>query len=71
MNEPCVYEIRVRGTLPERWSSWFDGLEIQPTPEGETLLKGGLIDQSALISILGKMHNLNLTIISVQRTEVW
>ena len=67
MNEPRVYEIRVRGTLTERWSGWFEGLEIEQTQQDETILKGLIIDQAALMGVLTKIHSLNLELISVQR----
>ena len=65
MNKPCIYEIRVRGTLTERWSAWFEGMELQPASEGETILRGPLIDQAALFGVLSKIHSLNLELISV------
>jgi len=30
MNMPCVYEIRVAGSLAGEWSAWFEGLEVCP-----------------------------------------
>ena len=37
-DECCVYRIRVKGNLDEKWSEWFDGFDITPQPEDETLL---------------------------------
>jgi hypothetical protein len=56
--------IRVKETLSEDWSEWFDGLSITPDEAGNTILKGMLTDQSALRGILWKLWDLNLTIIS-------
>jgi hypothetical protein len=67
MNDPHVYEIRVQGLLTDRWSDWFEGLEIQKHPEGETTLIGMLIDQAALLGVLLKIHALNITVLSVNR----
>jgi hypothetical protein len=67
MGKPCVFEIRVEGHLADRWSDWFDGLAIHPDPNGETTLSGWLSDQAALFGVLAKIHDLNLTLISVSR----
>ena len=65
--QPYFYEIRVEGHLTDRWSEWFEGLAIRNDPNGETTLSGTLIDQAALMGALGKIHALNLTLISVNR----
>ena len=67
MDIPFVYEIRVEGHLPDRWSHWFEGLEICKQPNGESTLSGVLVDQAALFGVLSKIHDLNLNLISVQR----
>jgi hypothetical protein len=65
MHKQCIYEIRVEGHLPEHWSEWFEGLELRPELNGETTLRGPLIDQASLFSVLGRIHSLNLELISV------
>ena len=65
MDEPAVYEIRLKGQLSGRWSDWFEGFSIQPGPGGTTTLRGRLPDQSALLGLLNKLHALNLTLLSV------
>jgi hypothetical protein len=67
MDKPSTYEIRVEGLLTERWSDWFDGLEIRNDPNGETILSGIFIDQAALFGTLNKIQALNLVLISVIR----
>ncbi|HLO33491.1 MAG TPA: hypothetical protein VK249_30365 [Anaerolineales bacterium] len=68
MDTPHVYAICVEGHLTERWSTWFEGLAIQnDDPAGQTILTGLLPDQSALYGLLGKIHDLNLVLISVSR----
>ena len=64
-----VYEIRIRGHLDSRWSTWFDGMELTNEASGETVLFGPVVDQAALHSLLIKVHTLNLTLISVLRIE--
>ena len=68
MNTRYIYKIRVKGDLTNRWSDWFEGLEIRSDPGGETTLSGELIDQSALFGVLTKIHSLNLELISVTRS---
>ena len=67
MNKPRVYEVRVEGLISDTWSGWFEGLTIQQTSEQDTILKGELADQAALLGILSKLHGLNLKIVSVTR----
>jgi hypothetical protein len=67
MDRPIVYEIRIEGHLADRWSDWFEGLAIRNDPNGETILSGRIIDQSALFGVLNKIHALNLTLIAVCR----
>lgn len=67
MNETYVYEIRVRGELSPDWSDWLSGLTICSDTQGETVLRGLLIDQAALFGVLTKLHALNLGLISVSR----
>lgn len=62
-----VYEFCVDGHLPDRWEAWFEGLSIARTVGGTTILRGPVADQSALHSILLKIRNVNLDLISVNR----
>jgi len=59
------YKIRVKGHLDERWSDWFDGLEITNLENGDTMLYGEIVDQAALHGVLAKVRDLNLPLISV------
>ena len=68
-DEPTVYCIRVKGCLDPRWSDWFDGLEIVPLGDEETLLSGPVADQSALHGLISKIRDLGLPLISVRRVE--
>ncbi len=67
MDQECIYEIRVQGSLADRWSSWFEGLTIRREPNGETVLSGPLPDQAALHGVLARVRDLNLVLISVRR----
>ena len=62
-----IYEITVKGNLDPKWSDWFDGFAISPEPGGECRLTGPIPDQAALYGILGKISDLGLPLLSVQR----
>jgi hypothetical protein len=60
-----VYEIRVKGHLGDRWSGWFDGLEITNLENGEAVLSGEITDQAALHGVLAKVRDLGLPLVAV------
>jgi len=64
-----LYEIRVKGHLDQSWSAWFDGMTITNEANGDAIISGSPVDQAALHSLLVKVYNLNLTLISVLRNE--
>jgi hypothetical protein len=64
-----LYEIRVKGHLDQRWSDWFDGMMVTNEVNGDTVISGSVVDQAALHSLLIKIYNLNLTLISVLQIE--
>jgi hypothetical protein len=64
--EDC-YEIRLKERLDDHWTSWFEGLKLTADPQGETVISGPVPDQCALLCVLRKIHDLGLTLISVQR----
>jgi len=63
---PARYEVRVDSVLDDRWSDWFQGLQID-RQGGQTILSGTLPDQPALHGILDKIRDLGLTVIAVRR----
>jgi hypothetical protein len=60
------YEIRVKGHLGREWADWFEGLEFKPFEDGQMLLSGRIVDQSALIGVLIRLNRLNLALLSVR-----
>jgi hypothetical protein len=68
MDTYYLYEIRVEGHLGDNWSDWFEGLTIRNEVNADTILTGVLVDQAALFGVLTKIHNLNLVLVSVQRS---
>src|SRR5262245_17830192 len=67
LDASCTYAIRVRGRLDrQRWSQWFDGMTIT-VQQGETLISGPVPDQAALYSMLSRLRDLALPLLSVER----
>ena len=65
---PADYQIIVKGQLGSRWSDWFEGMTIEA--EGAvTIIKGNVLDQSALHGLLVRIRDLGLPLISVKRVE--
>lgn len=64
-DQPMVYEIRIKGHLSHLSAGWFDGLTITLENNGNTLLTGTVIDQSALHGILKKVRDLGMPLLSV------
>jgi hypothetical protein len=67
-DEPKSYEIRVKGHLADRWTTWFDGLTIRPEPDGSTVITGPIADQAALHGVLHRLRDVGIPLISL--TEV-
>ena len=65
MTGPLLYEIRVRGVLDDCWSSWFDGFTVS-VRDGETALRGPVVDQAALHGLLARIRDLGLPLLSVR-----
>jgi hypothetical protein len=61
------YEIRVEGVLDQRWSVWFDEMEITSEPDGVTVIVGTVTDQAALHGLLARVRDLCLPLVSVRR----
>ena len=64
------YKIRIKGHMDKKWADWFDDLQIIHEEDGMTTLYGPLPDQAALHSILRKIRNLNLQLISVKQVKL-
>ncbi len=64
------YKIRIKGHMDTKWADWFDGLQITHEKDGTTTLYGPLPDQAALHSILRKIRDLNMQLISVKQVKL-
>ena len=67
--QPVGYKLRVDGHLDVRWSAWFGGLILNHESDGTTSLTGFVPDQAALHGLLRKIHDLGITLISVEAME--
>ena len=64
-SQPHVYRIRLKGHLGSEWADWFDGLTLTLEEDGNTLLTGPVIDQTALHGLLKKVRDLGMPLLSV------
>ncbi len=69
LSQASVYEIRVKGTLNQKWADWFNGFTITPLAGDETLLSGPVADQAALHGVLARIRDLGLPLLSVRRLD--
>jgi hypothetical protein len=60
-----IYEIKIQGHLDIKWAEWFYGMTITHEPDGTTTLSGTLPDQIVLHSVLDRIRDMNLQLISV------
>jgi uncharacterized pyridoxamine 5'-phosphate oxidase family protein len=69
MHTSVCYEVRVEGHIGDSWSSWFEGLALRREDNGETVLRGTIVDQAALHGVLIRIRDLGLPLVSVHRVE--
>jgi hypothetical protein len=68
-SKPPVYCIRIKERLDSHWAGWLGNLHMAFTPEGETLITGPVIDQTALHGLLARIRDMNLTLVAVTLVE--
>ena len=59
------YEIKIQGHLDTKWTEWFYNMTITHEPDSVTILCGSLPDQIVLHSVLDRIRDMNLQLISV------
>ena len=69
IDQPMVYQIRIKGHLGPQWTYWFEGLTITLEEDGDTLLTGPVVDQAALHGLLKKVRDLGMPLLSVNRVS--
>jgi hypothetical protein len=62
-------EILIKGKIDPTWSDWFEDLQIQPRPSGDTLLTGCLPDRSAVYGVISRLGSLGMTMLSFNCQE--
>ena len=60
-----LYEIRVEGHLGPRWAAWFDGLSLTNQGDGTTVIRGPVVDQSALHGVLQRLRDVGIPLVSL------
>lgn len=68
-NHPDLYEIKIRGLLDTSWAEWFYDMVITCDRDGITTLRGLLPDQTVLHSVLDRIRDMNLELISVNQIK--
>ena len=70
VDQPIAYQIKIQGRLEERWSRWFDDMDIsaisQTSGPTVTILSGIVADQAALHGLLNRIRDLGIPLLSVQ-----
>jgi hypothetical protein len=61
------YEIRAKGHLDLRWVTWFDGQRLTHESDGTTVIHCPVLDQAAVYSVLLKLRDLGLPLVSVTK----
>jgi len=69
LDQPMVYQIRLKGHLGPGWTEWFEGMTITQEEGGDTLLSGPVVDQAALHGLLRKVRDLGMPLISAVRVK--
>lgn len=69
--EGPTYRLTIQGELGADWGEWF-GRDLSDAPallpaDGRTTLTVAVADQAQLLGLLRRIHDLNLTILSLQR----
>lgn len=69
VQEPTWYEIRIEESIDPCWASCLEGMSINQTENGETVLCGPVVDKSALHGMIAMIGELNLTLLSVVKKK--
>ena len=58
-------DIMVKGHIDIEWSGWLEGLAVNHTADGDTVLSGQVPDQPSLYGLLNRLSDLGMQLISV------
>jgi hypothetical protein len=65
----AYYQIVLQGRIPAFREQWFEGMTIRYDENGDSILSGEVIDQSALHGILDKIRDMGVILISITKIE--
>ena len=60
------YTIRLAARLDTHWEAWFDGFAVTGESDGTTTLAGTVADQAQLHSLLARIRDLGIVLLSVE-----
>lgn len=63
------YEIIVDSHLDTKRLRDFEGMDFKYQKGGKTILSGTLGDQAALFSVINKIRDMNLTLVSIKKDD--
>ena len=69
-DQPGWYEISIRGRLDEHWSTWFEGITLNVSRPGLTVIWGQVADQAALHGLLARLRDLGTPLVSVRSIDL-
>lgn len=61
-SDMMLYEIRLKGHLGQNTLVWFEDFQVEYSADGETILRGPIVDQAALNGILKHVVDLGLSL---------
>ena len=68
MGSPARYRLEVEGELGQEWAEWFPAASLR-TEAGRTVVELEIVDQAHLQGILRRLPELNLTLVSLARSD--
>jgi hypothetical protein len=73
-DSPVPYRILVQGRVASNWSDRLQGMEISQAASDDGIivstLTGELPDQTALVGVLNTIHELHLSVLSVECLKI-
>ncbi|MEZ4678276.1 MAG: hypothetical protein R2932_29085 [Caldilineaceae bacterium] len=68
-DQPTVYQIRLQGHLGQAMAAWLGELTLTHEADGNTLLAGPIVDQTALHGLLKRVRDLGIPLLAVNRVD--
>lgn len=63
------FQITLREQPTLEFETWFEGLRVLTDEHGRTILEIQVTDQAELVSVLTRLHHLNLTLLALACPE--